>query len=253
MTTASGDAVAEPRIASAPLLRLDDISHRYGAGPTVVRALDRVDLTLDAGEFVAIMGASGSGKSTLLALAGGLETPTSGRVLLDGGDLAALRPAEAARMRRRTLGYVFQDLNLIPVLTVRENVTLPLELDGWRGRNARRAAETALENTGITELADRYPAELSGGQQQRVAIARAVVGERRLLLADEPTGALDSTTGESVMRVLRGRADSGIAVMLVTHDARLAAWADRTVFVRDGRLVDQTAKVDVTAHLAAAR
>jgi putative ABC transport system ATP-binding protein len=253
VSAADGGVVAEPRAASTPLLRLDDVSHRYGEGATAVHALDRVDLTLDAGEFVAIMGASGSGKSTLLALAGGLETPTAGRVLLDGGDLAALKPRESAKMRRRTLGYVFQDLNLIPVLTVRENVTLPLELDGWRGRNARRAAETALENTGITELADRYPAELSGGQQQRVAIARAVVGERRLLLADEPTGALDSTTGESVMRVLRGRADSGIAVMLVTHDARLAAWADRTVFVRDGRLVDQTAKVDVTAHLAAAR
>jgi putative ABC transport system ATP-binding protein len=173
-------------------------------------------------------------------LAGGLDSPTSGQVLVEGTDLAGLsRPALAA-VRRRSAGYVFQDLNLIPALTAAENAALPRELDGVKARTARTEAIHALEEVDMDELADRFPDELSGGQQQRVAIARALVGPRRLVLADEPTGALDSTTGEMVLRLLRARCDAGASAVLVTHEARHAAWADRVVFLRDGTLVDET-------------
>ena len=186
------------------------------------------------------MGPSGSGKSTLLHLAGGLDTPTSGEVVVEGTALGGLSRRALARLRRRAVGYVFQDFNLVPALTAAENVGLPRELDGTSARRARREALNALEELGIAEVADRFPDDMSGGQQQRVAIARALVGERRLVLADEPTGALDSTTGESVMALLRGRCDAGAAGVLVTHDARHAAWADRVVFLRDGVVVDES-------------
>ena len=186
------------------------------------------------------MGPSGSGKSTLLSLAGGLDTPTSGEVYVEGEALSTLSAAALARLRRRSLGYVFQDLNLVPALTAVENVMLPLELDGERQGAARRAAKAALAEVDLADLADRFPDEMSGGQQQRVAIARALVGPRRLVLADEPTGALDSETGEAVLRVLRARVDAGAAGLLVTHEARHAAWADRVVFLRDGVVVDTT-------------
>jgi putative ABC transport system ATP-binding protein len=186
------------------------------------------------------MGPSGSGKSTLLTLAGGLDEPTSGTVVVQGRTLGALTRAEIAALRRRAVGYVFQDFNLIPALTAAENVALPRELDGAPARTARRAALAALEEVGIGDLADRFPDDMSGGQQQRVAIARAVVGERRLILCDEPTGALDSETGESVLRLLRARVDAGAAGVLVTHEARHAAWADRIVVLRDGRMTDDT-------------
>jgi putative ABC transport system ATP-binding protein len=186
------------------------------------------------------MGPSGSGKSTLLTLAGGLDAPTSGTVAVEGVDLASLGHRGRARMRRTAIGYVFQDFNLIPALTAVENVALPLELDGVRSRTARAAARRALAEVGLAELADRFPDHMSGGQQQRVAIARAVVGDRRLILADEPTGALDSETGEEVLRLLRARCDAGAAGVLVTHEARHAAWADRVVFLRDGVVVDET-------------
>jgi putative ABC transport system ATP-binding protein len=165
--------------------------------------------------------------------------------------LGGLGLNELARLRRRAVGYVFQDFNLVPTLTAAENVALPLELDGTAARKAQRQAVDALRQVGIPELAARYMDEMSGGQQQRVAIARAIVGDRRLILADEPTGALDSTTGQGVMEVLRGRADAGAAVMLVTHEARHAAWADRVVFLRDGRIVDQAAAMHDPAMLLA--
>jgi putative ABC transport system ATP-binding protein len=216
------------------------VSRVHGTGDTAVHALRAVSLRVAAGELVAVMGPSGSGKSTLLTLAGGLDVPTAGRVLVQGQDLGALGPAGVAALRRRTIGYVFQDFNLIPALTAAENVALPRELDGVSARAARTLARAALERLGIPELADRFPDDMSGGQQQRVAIARAIVGERKLLLADEPTGALDSETGEAVLRLIRARCDDGVAGVLVTHEARLAGWADRIVFVRDGVVVDQT-------------
>jgi putative ABC transport system ATP-binding protein len=221
-------------------LELRHVSKVYGFGPTEVDALQDVDVSVERGELVAIMGPSGSGKSTLLTIAGSLEEPTTGQVLVDGVDLATVSRSDRARMRRRSIGYVFQDFNLLPGLTALENVTLPLELDGVRAKAARATAGKAMEELDVAEHADRYPDELSGGERQRVAIARAIVGERGLLLADEPTGALDSVNGEAVMRLLRGATRRGVAGVVVTHEAQLASWADRVVFLRDGHVVDQT-------------
>jgi putative ABC transport system ATP-binding protein len=223
-------------------LQLRGVSKIYGFGPNEVHALDEVDLSVDRGELVAIMGPSGSGKSTLLTIAGSLEEATGGEVLVDGVDLATVSRSDRAMMRRRSIGYVFQDFNLLPGLTAAENAALPLELDGIRAKAARATALKALEVLGVAERADRYPDELSGGERQRVAIARAIVGERGLLLADEPTGALDSVNGEGVMRLLRAAAHRGVAGVVVTHEAHLASWADRVVFLRDGHVVDQTVR-----------
>jgi putative ABC transport system ATP-binding protein len=222
------------------VLELRDVVRVHGAGDTAVQALRGVSLVVEPGELVAVMGPSGSGKSTLLNLAGGLDEPTSGSVLVEGTDLDGLSRTQLAAVRRRSVGYVFQEFNLIPALTAAENVALPRELDGVSTRRARKQATAALDRLGIGELADRFPDDMSGGQQQRVAIARAIVGERTLLLADEPTGALDSESGEAVLRLIRARCDDGVAGVLVTHEARLAGWADRIVFVRDGTVVDQT-------------
>jgi putative ABC transport system ATP-binding protein len=222
-------------------LELRRVSKVYGSGPSEVRALSEVDLSVERGELVAIMGPSGSGKSTLLTIAGSLEEASSGEVLVDGVDLANVSRSDQARMRRRSIGYVFQDFNLLPGLTGLENVTLPLELDGVSSKAARGAALDAMEELGVVDHADRHPDELSGGERQRLAIARAIVGERGLLLADEPTGALDSVNGEAVMRLLRGATQRGVAGVVVTHEAQLASWADRVVFLRDGQVVDQTA------------
>jgi putative ABC transport system ATP-binding protein len=237
------------------VLQLNDVTRVHGEGETAVQALRGVSLAAHAGELVAIMGPSGSGKSTLLTLAGGLDTPTSGTVSVEGTDLATLGGTGRARMRRTSVGYVFQDFNLIPALTAAENVALPLELDGRSTRTARKAARAALEEVRIGELADRFPDNMSGGQQQRVAIARAVVGDRRLILADEPTGALDTETGEEILRLLRARCDAGAAGVLVTHEARHAAWADRVVFLRDGVVVDETGadRVDALVDAGATR
>ncbi len=223
-----------------PVLQLVSVDRVHGAGETEVHALRSVSLSVRAGELVAVMGPSGSGKSTLLTLSGGLDQPTSGQVLVEGVDLAQLGGKGRARIRRTSVGYVFQDFNLIPALTAVENVALPRELDGERASVARAAALAALEEVGIADLAERFPDEMSGGQQQRVAIARAVIGERRLILADEPTGALDTETGEDILRLIRARCDSGAAGVLVTHEARHAAWADRVVFLRDGVVVDES-------------
>ncbi len=225
---------------SAPLLRLTRVVQEYGSGETAVTALAGIDLEVLPGELVAVMGASGSGKSSLLSIAGGLARPTSGTVEVEGVDLAGLSPKRVASLRRTTLGFVFQDYNLVPTLTAAENVGLPLELDGRPRKEVQAAALEALAGVELTDQAGRYPDDLSGGQQQRVAIARAVVGPRRLILADEPTGALDSHTGEVVLRMLRARIDQGAGGVLVTHDARHAAWADRIVFLRDGRIADQS-------------
>jgi len=223
-----------------PVLSIEHVSRVHGSGATAVLALDGVTLQVRVGELVAVMGPSGSGKSTLLALAGGLDKATTGAVRVEGVELGALPPRPLAALRRRRIGYVFQDFNLITGLTATENVALPRELDGIPTRQARADALAALAEVGLSDVADRFPDELSGGQQQRTAIARALIGERRLVLADEPTGALDSITGESVLEVLRGRCDAGAAGVLVTHEPRHAAWADRIVFLRDGKVVDET-------------
>jgi putative ABC transport system ATP-binding protein len=221
-------------------LELRQVSKVYGSGPAEVHALRAVDVTVERGELVAVMGPSGSGKSTLLTIAGSLEAPSSGQVLVDGVDLATVSRSDRAGMRRRSIGYVFQDFNLLPGLTAVENVTLPLELDGIPSKAARKTALEAMEELEVADHADRYPDELSGGERQRIAIARAIVGERGLLLADEPTGALDSVNGEAVMRLLRAATQRGVAGVVVTHEAQLASWAERVIFLRDGHVVDQT-------------
>lgn len=222
------------------VLEMRHVSKTHGSGPTEVRALKGVNLTVDRGELVAIMGPSGSGKSTLLTIAGSLEDATEGEVLIEGDPVAGMSRDERARLRRRSIGFVFQDLNLLAGLTAAENTSLPLELDGVPVGPARSAAIEALRTLGLADRASAFPDDLSGGEQQRVAIARAIVGQRHLLLADEPSGALDSTNGETVMRLLRDACKSGMAGVVVTHDAQLAAWADRVLFLRDGRMVDQT-------------
>ncbi|MBB4918642.1 ABC transporter ATP-binding protein [Streptosporangium saharense] len=227
-------------MSSEPVLRLADVTRVHGDGPQAVRALRGVSLDVTAGELIAVMGPSGSGKSTLLNLAGGLDTPTSGEVAVEGTSLTGMRAGDLAGLRRRHVGYVFQDLNLIPSLTAVENVMLPRELDGVRAGQARGEARTVLAEVGLADVADRFPDEISGGQRQRVAIARALVGQRRLILADEPTGALDTPTGDEVLQLLRTRCDAGAAVLLVTHEPRYAAWADRVVFLRDGEIADAT-------------
>jgi putative ABC transport system ATP-binding protein len=234
------------------VLELRDVHRTHGRGEAAVHALRGVSLTVAAGELVAVMGPSGSGKSTLLNLAGGLDRPTQGEVHIEGQHLGGLNRRELAALRRRRVGYVFQDFNLLPSLTAAENVALPLELDGVSVRKARAAALAALAEVDLDGYAERFPDEMSGGQQQRVAIARALVGERRLVLADEPTGALDSQTGEAVLRLLRSRVDAGAAAVLVTHEARHAAWADRVVFLRDGVIVDTSGPLPTAENLLGA-
>ena len=222
------------------LLDIDQAGRVFGSGHLRVVALDDVSLRVSAGEFVAVMGPSGSGKSTLLRLAGGLDRPTSGRVLLAGRDLAGLDEGELAQALRRQIGFIFQETNLLASLTAAENVALALELDGVRPKAAMAGARGLLDSLGLAAVGNRFPGQLSGGEQQQVTIARAVAGGRSLLLADEPTGALDAITGESVMGVLRQRCAAGCAVVLATHNVRHAAWADRVMFLTDGRLAGET-------------
>jgi putative ABC transport system ATP-binding protein len=234
------------------VLGIYDVTKSFGSGALQTQALKGVTLEVAAGELVAVMGPSGSGKTTLLQVAGGLELPDTGRVEVEGADISALKLAGRATVRRKHVGYIFQNLNLISSLTAVENVALPLELDGMPTREAKKAALVALGDVELEKAADKFPSELSGGQQQRVAIARAVVGPRRIILADEPTGALDSVTGETVLKLLRGRVDAGAAGILVTHEARYAAWADRTIFLRDGLIVDDTGGRDDSRDLLVA-
>jgi putative ABC transport system ATP-binding protein len=232
-----------------PVLSLAAVCREYRSGDATVRALDELSLDVSAGELVAVMGPSGSGKSTLLALGGGLDTPTSGRIHVEGTALDALSATALARLRRDHIGYVFQDFNLVSGLTAAENVALPRELAGVPIRAARAESMDALAEVGLADVAARFPDQLSGGQRQRVAVARALIGQRRLLLADEPTGALDSATGQAILDLIRARVDAGAAGVLVTHDARFASWADRIVFLRDGRVVDSTGGRDRAEEL----
>jgi putative ABC transport system ATP-binding protein len=227
------------------VLELTNVSKSFGEGTAAVHALARVTLSVEPGAMVAVMGPSGAGKSTLLTIAGGLEDPDEGEVLVVGEPLARMSRNGRARLRRRAIGYVFQDYNLPPGLTAAENVSLPLELDGVPARRARAAGMAALEQLGLASRAGHYPDQLSGGERQRASIARAVVGDRRLLLADEPSGALDSANGEAVMDLIWAACDRGVAALVVTHDAHLAARANRIVSIKDGHLVSQAGRTSV--------
>jgi putative ABC transport system ATP-binding protein len=221
------------------MLELRQVSKVYGTGPAQVNALRGVNLSVRGGELVAVMGPSGSGKSSLLTIAGSLEEPTSGQVVVMGTDLTHLSPNDQARLRRRLIGYVFQDFNLLAGFTAIENVTVPLELDGISAKAAHATGMKALAELGVAERAHHFPDELSSGERQRVAIARAVVGDRKLLLADEPTGALDSVNAKAVMLLMLAICRRGVAGVVVTHDAQLAACADRVVLLQDGQVIDQ--------------
>jgi putative ABC transport system ATP-binding protein len=224
---------------TGPVYRLRGVERVYGRGDARVRALDGVDLEIAAGEFVVVAGASGSGKTTLLQLLGALDRPTAGEIAFDGLDLAALGPRELTRIRRRELGFVFQQFNLIPTLRARENVeaaAAPLRLPSTE-RRAR--AEELLERVGLGRRARHLPSELSGGEQQRVAIARALVNAPRVVLADEPTGNLDSRTGREVLALLRElTGEGGRTMVLISHDPEIAAGAGRLIRLRDGRVED---------------
>jgi putative ABC transport system ATP-binding protein len=223
------------------IIQTENLTKIYGHGETAVAALHHLNLSVDAGEFVAIMGPSGCGKSTLLHLIGGLDRPTEGRVLLDGHELSKLDDTRLTEMRRRKIGFVFQFYNLIPVLTAVENAALPLILDGVKQSEARATATEWLKRVGLTGQLTHRPDQLSGGQQQRVAIARALVTEPALVMADEPTGNLDSRASDEIAALLRQVSDEwGRAVLLVTHDPRIAAYADRIVFLKDGTIIDET-------------
>ena len=222
------------------VLQAENLTKVYGTGPAAVTALDHVNISIAPNDFVAIMGPSGCGKSTLLHLLGGLDAPTAGRVLLDGTDLSALNDTALTLLRRQRIGFVFQFFNLIPVLTVLENVMLPLVLDGKQAQANTKAREW-LERVGLKDQMARRPTQLSGGQQQRVALARALVTEPSLILADEPTGNLDSRAADEMLHLLRRAVDEwGRTVVMVTHDARMAAYAGRIIFLKDGKVVDDT-------------
>jgi len=221
---------------ASPLIELEAITRIYRMGDVEVRALDGVSLAVEAGDFVAIMGASGSGKSTLMNLIGCLDRPTAGRYLLAGIEVSRLDRDALAEIRNRTLGFVFQSFNLLPRTSALENVELPLVYAGVPGPERRRRAAEALRRVGLEGRLGHHPSQLSGGQQQRVAIARALVGEPRLILADEPTGNLDSRTSAEVMTLLQGLSDSGLTVVLVTHEPDIAACAARVIRMQDGRV-----------------
>jgi putative ABC transport system ATP-binding protein len=232
-----------------PILSMRRVGKTHGSGAQRVDALVSIDLDLMPGELVAVTGRSGSGKTTLLNMAGALDEPTTGEVIVAGENLATLSKNELARIRRVAVGYVFQQFNLLPSLTAAENISLPLELDGLKPGEARKLAEISLEEVEMAGMADRYPDQLSGGEQQRVAIARGLVGPRSVLLADEPTGALDEATSESILKLLRSRCDAGAAALLVTHEPAYAAWADRVVRLRDGRIegISERTKTPLTS------
>jgi putative ABC transport system ATP-binding protein len=222
------------------LVQTEDLTKIYGKGETAVTALDHVDMSVEAGEFVAVMGPSGCGKSTLLHLLGGLDRPTEGRVIIDGQPINELPDDALTKLRRRKIGFVFQFFNLIPVLDAVENAALPVTLDGINQKEAKTRAREWLEKVGLGDRLNSRPDQLSGGQQQRVAVARALVAEPTLVLADEPTGNLDSRASEEIVGLLRQVANEwGRAVVMVTHDSRLAAYADRILFLKDGAVVDE--------------
>src|SRR5438876_11964723 len=222
------------------LIHLESLSKVFTTDEVETHALAGIHLEIERGEFVSISGPSGCGKSTLLAILGLLDSPSEGRYVLNGNPVEQLRPAERARIRNREIGFIFQAFNLIGDLTVSENVELPLTYRGMSGLERTKRVQQALEKVGMVHRAKHYPVQLSGGQQQRVAVARAVVGEPSILLADEPTGNLDSANGEAVMELLRALHRAGATVCMVTHDPRYAKHADRSIHLFDGRVVDES-------------
>ena len=229
------------------ILQTINLKKYYGTEPNITRALDGVNFSVEDGEFVAVVGTSGSGKSTLLHMMGGLDTPTSGNVIVRDKELSKMNDEQLTIFRRRNIGFIFQNYNLVPILNVYENIVLPVELDG--DTVDQKFLDEIVYLLGLEDKLKNMPNNLSGGQQQRVAIARALITKPAIVLADEPTGALDSHTGLKILEVLRARADAGAAVLMVTHEPRYAAWSDRTVFIRDGRIVDETGPTDFDAML----
>jgi putative ABC transport system ATP-binding protein len=225
---------------ASPLIALEDVTKVYRMGDVEVHALRGVSLSVEPGEFVAVMGASGSGKSTLMNIVGCLDRPSSGRYRLVGEDVSRLDRAALARRRNRTLGFVFQSFNLLARTSAIENVELPLLYAGVGTRERQRRAREALARVGLADRAGHHPNQLSGGQQQRVAIARALVGKPRVILADEPTGNLDSATSREVMALFQELRDAGLTVVLVTHEPDIAAFASRVVVVRDGLVLSDS-------------
>jgi putative ABC transport system ATP-binding protein len=222
-----------------PLIKLDGVTKVFLTDEVETHALASIQVEIGKGEYVAIAGPSGCGKSTLLSILGLLDSPTEGSYSLNGRPVAELAASERARVRNREIGFIFQSFNLIGDLTVFENVELPLTYRGMRAAERRERANAALERVGMAHRAKHLPSQLSGGQQQRVAVARAVAGEPLILLADEPTGNLDSRSGEAVMGLLRELHQSGATICMVTHDPRYAAHADRSIHLFDGRVVDE--------------
>ena len=224
-----------------PLIQTENLTKVYGKGEAAVVALDHVTMSVNPGECVAVMGPSGCGKSTLLHLLGGLDRPTEGRVMIDGSSLSSLSDDALTQIRRRKIGFVFQFFNLIPILSAVDNASLPIVLDGKNSAQAKQKAAEWLQKVGLGNRLTSRPDQLSGGQQQRVAIARALVAEPALVLADEPTGNLDSRSSDDIAALLQQVAKEwGRAVLMVTHDARIAAYADRIVFLKDGKIVNET-------------
>src|SRR5215813_9349335 len=222
------------------LIRMEGITKIFRTEDVETRALSNIDLTIASGDYVSVSGPSGCGKSTLLSLLGLLDSPTSGKYFLNGKDVSQIAAAERARIRNREIGFIFQAFNLIGDLTVYENVELPLTYRGMGGQERKKRVQEALERVGMSHRMKHYPSQLSGGQQQRVAVARALSGDPLILLADEPTGNLDSANGEAVMSLLRELHSQGSTVCMVTHDPRYAEFADRTIRLFDGRIVEES-------------
>jgi len=238
-------------MAGSPLVVATDLTKIYVLGDTELRALDGVSLTVDRGEFVAIMGASGSGKSTLMNVLGCLDRPTSGRYVLDGQEVSRLSRGQLAEIRNSTIGFVFQSFNLLARTTAAENVELPLVYAGLPRRERRERSRVALDRVGLAERMDHRPSQLSGGQQQRVAIARAIVNEPKLMFADEPTGNLDTKTSLDVMALFQALWRGGLTIVYVTHEPDVARFASRIVMVRDGKIVSDTQQEPLVAGKAA--
>ncbi len=223
---------------STPLIRARNLTRVYKLGGGDVHALAGIDVDIDAGEYVAVMGASGSGKSTFMNLLGALDRPTSGSLVVDGASLGDRTPDQLAAFRNKSVGFVFQQFNLLARTTALDNVALPLIYRGWSAAKRKKRAQECLEMVGLAERMDHHPSQLSGGQQQRVAIARALAGEPTILLADEPTGALDSQTSSDVMGIFDTLNESGITIILVTHEDEVGAHAKRRIIFRDGLIVE---------------